>query len=138
MSLPRVLLVDDHRMFLEGLCSILSRHFEVVGTAANGEEALAAARQLQPDVIVMDLSMPVLNGMEATRKLREMNTRSKIILVTMYTDPAFASEALDAGASGYVLKSDAGAELVAAIREVLQGKRTFPIARHWEREARKE
>jgi two-component system, NarL family, response regulator NreC len=130
MSLPRVLLVDDHRMFLEGLCSILSRHFEVVGTAANGEEALAAARQLQPDVIVMDLSMPVLNGMEATRKLREMNTRSKIILVTMYTDPAFASEALDAGASGYVLKSDAGAELVAAIREVLQGKRTFPIARH--------
>jgi DNA-binding NarL/FixJ family response regulator len=130
MSLPRVLLVDDHRMFLEGLCSILSRHFEVVGTAANGEEALAAARQLQPDVIVMDLSMPVLNGMEATRKLREMNTRSKIILVTMYTDPAFASEALDVGASGYVLKSDAGAELVAAIREVLQGKRTFPIARH--------
>jgi len=66
--------------------------------------------------------MPVLNGMEATRKLREMNTRSKIILVTMYTDPAFASEALDAGASGYVLKSDAGAELVAAIREVLQGQ----------------
>ena len=122
MSLPRVLLVDDHRMFLEGLCSILSRHFEVVGTATNGEEALAAERQLQPDVIVMDLSMPVLNGMEATRKLREMNTRSKIILVTMYTDPAFASEALDAGASGYVLKSDAGAELVAAIREVLQGQ----------------
>jgi DNA-binding NarL/FixJ family response regulator len=122
MSLPRLLLVDDHRLMLEGLCAILSPQFEIVGMATNGEEALAAAEQLQPDVILMDLSMPVLNGMAATRRLREMNTRSKIILLTMYTDPDFATEALDAGASGFVLKSDMGSELIDAIRAVLQGQ----------------
>src|SRR5437660_10057761 len=107
MSLPRVLLVDDHRMFLEGLCSILSRHFEVVGTATNGEEALAAERQLQPRVIVMDLSMPVLNGMDATGKARERNTRCRTILVTMDTDQAVASVALDAGTSRSSFKQHA-------------------------------
>lgn len=122
MSLPRVLLVDDHEMILEGLCAVVRPHFEIVGTAKNGEESLAAAQRLQPDVIVMDMSMPVLNGMEATRKLREMNIRSKIILLTMHTDPVFVSEALAAGASGYVLKSDMGAELIAAIRDVLEGQ----------------
>lgn len=122
MSLPRLLLVDDHRLMLEGLRSILSSQFEIVGMATNGEEALVAAEQLRPDVILMDLSMPVLNGMAATRKLRAMNSPAKIILLTMHTDPEFATEALNAGASGFVLKSDMGSELIAAIRTVLQGQ----------------
>jgi two-component system nitrate/nitrite response regulator NarL len=123
MSLPRVLLVDDHKMFLEGLSSILKPHFDVVGRAANGEEALAAAQQLHPDVIVMDISMPVLDGVAATRRLQEMRTPAKIILLTMHTDPNFVAESLEAGASGYVFKSDAGQEIIAAIRAVLRGEK---------------
>jgi len=109
-------------MFMEGLSSILKPHFEIVGTAANGKDAVAAVQQLQPDVLVMDISMPVLSGIAATRELGEMKTPTKIILLTMYSEPELATEALGLGASGYVLKSDAGSEIIAAIREALQGR----------------
>jgi len=122
MGLPRVLLVDDHKMFLEGLASILKTHCEMVGMAVNGEDAVAAAQGLQPDVIVMDVSMPVLNGLEATRRLQELKTQSKIILVSMHTDPAYAAAALEAGASGFVLKTHAASEIIFAIQEALQGR----------------
>src|SRR5690349_8232682 len=100
MNLPRVLLADDHAMFAEGLCSILGPHFEIVGTAADGEQEIAAVQRLHPDVVVMDISMPLLNGIKAARKLQEIGTSSKIIFLTMVGDPAFVTEAFRAGAAG--------------------------------------
>jgi DNA-binding NarL/FixJ family response regulator len=108
-------------MFTEGVRRILEPCFEVVGTAEDGEQVLASVQQLNPDVVVMDVSMPLLNGIKAARKLQEMGTSCRIVFLTMYTDPSFATEALRAGATGYVLKS-APSEIIAAIREVLQGR----------------
>jgi len=122
MNLPRVLLADDHAMFTEGLRSILEPHVEIVGTASDGEQVILAVQRLHPDVVVMDISMPLLNGIKAARKLQEVGTSSKIIFLTMVGDPAFVTEAFHAGAAGYVLKSSAGSEIIIAIREALQGR----------------
>jgi DNA-binding NarL/FixJ family response regulator len=119
---PTVLLGDDHVMFTDGLRTILNPHFEIVGTAENGEDLVAAAERLHPDVIVLDISMPLLNGIKAARKLQTMGTSSKIVFCTMQTDPVFVTEAFHAGAVGYVLKSAAGSEIIAAISEALHGR----------------
>jgi len=119
---PRVLLGDDHVMFTDGLRSILSTHCEIVGTAEDGEKVIAAAQQLHPDVIILDISMPVLNGIKAARRLQTLGTSSKIVFCTMQTDPAFVTEAFRAGAQGYVLKNAATSEIVVALNEVLQGR----------------
>jgi DNA-binding NarL/FixJ family response regulator len=108
-------------MFTEGLRHILAPHVDVIGTAQDGKEVVAAAERLRPDVIVMDISMPALNGIRAARKLRELGTSSKIVFCTMHDESAFVREALDAGATGYVLKSDGGMTVVDAIRCVLSG-----------------
>jgi DNA-binding NarL/FixJ family response regulator len=117
-----VLLGDDHVMFCEGLRSILEPHFEVVGIAANGQELVAAAERLQPDVVVADVSMPLLNGIGAARKLQKKKRPPKIVFLTMHADPTFATEAFRAGASGYVLKSSSGVEIVTAIQEAIRGR----------------
>jgi DNA-binding NarL/FixJ family response regulator len=122
MDRGRVLLGDDHTMFCEGLRSILGPHFEVVGTAENGQELVAAAQRLKPDVVVMDISMPLLNGIGAARKLQKMNAPPKVVFLTMHADATFAIEAFRAGAAGYVLKSSSGAEIIAAIQEALRGR----------------
>jgi DNA-binding NarL/FixJ family response regulator len=122
MARPRVLLGDDHAMFCEGLRSILEPHFEVVGIAANGQELVAAAERLQPDVVVADVSMPLLNGIGAARKLQKTKRPPKIVFLTMHADPTFATEAFRAGASGYVLKSSSGVEIVTAIQEAIRGR----------------
>ena len=122
MARPRVLLGDDHVMFCEGLRSILEPHFEVVGIAENGQELVAAAERLQPDVVVADISMPLLNGIGAARKLQKTKRPPKIVFLTMHADPTFATEAFRAGASGYVLKSSSGGEIVTAIQEAIQGR----------------
>ena len=122
MARARVLLGDDHAMFCEGLRSILEPHFEVVGVAENGQELVTAAERLQPDVVVADVSMPLLNGIGAARKLQKMKRPPKIVFLTMHADPTFATEAFRAGASGYVLKSSSGAEIVTAIQEAIQGR----------------
>jgi DNA-binding NarL/FixJ family response regulator len=119
---PRVLLGDDHVMFCEGLRSILEPHFEVVGIAQNGQELVAAAERLRPDVVVADISMPLLNGIAAARKLQKTKRPPKIVFLTMHADPTFATEAFRAGASGYVLKSSPGGEIVTAIQEALRGQ----------------
>jgi len=119
---PRVLLGDDHVMFMDGLRSILRTHCEIVGTAEDGEKVIAAAQQLHPDVIILDISMPVLNGIKAARRLQTLGTSSKIVFCTMQTDPAFVTEAFRAGAQGYVLKNAATSEIVVALNEVLQGR----------------
>lgn len=119
---PRVLLADDHRIVAEGLRSLLEPEFELVGIVEDGRALLDAANNLQPDVIVADISMPLLNGIEAAQQIRKSNKDIKIIFLTMHTDVTYAAGALEAGALGYVLKHSAPLELITAIRSVLKGE----------------
>ncbi len=119
----RVLLADDHTIVREGLLSLLQSHQEiaVVGTAENGQEAIDKARSTFPDVIVMDVAMPLMNGIEATQQLKRMLPETKVIVLTMYADEEYVLRALHAGARGYLLKRSAAAELLQAIRSVQRG-----------------
>jgi DNA-binding NarL/FixJ family response regulator len=121
MSLPRILLADDHKMFAQGLQSLLEDEFDLVGTVGDGQALLDAARQLKPDVIVVDISMPVLNGLEAVRQLKAEGVKARIIFLTMHSDDRLLAEAFKCGGVGYVLKQSAGDELILAIRKVLAG-----------------
>jgi DNA-binding NarL/FixJ family response regulator len=121
MKRPRVLLADDHRVVAEGLRSLLDPHFEVAGIVADGRELVAAAKTLDPDVVVVDISMPSLNGIDAARQLRAANSRAKVVFLTMHREVTYAARALEAGASGFVLKHSAPSELVTAIHEALKG-----------------
>lgn len=120
-ELPRTLLADDHLLVAEGLNRLLEEHCNVVATVANGNDLVTAAIDLQPDVIIADLSMPGLSGLEATALLRARGLTSKIVILTMYSDARIAKEAFKAGAVGFVSKQAAGQELVAAIEQVLSG-----------------
>jgi DNA-binding NarL/FixJ family response regulator len=122
MNRPRVLLADDHFVVAEGLRSLLAPHFDVVGIASDGREVLAAAQELDPDVVVLDVSMPSLNGIEAARRLRDAGSRARVVFLTMHREAAYAARALEAGASGFVLKHSAASELVTAILEALKGR----------------
>ncbi len=122
VSRPRVLVADDHRIVAEGLCSLLEPTYELVGIVANGRELVEAAGKLHPDVIVADISMPLLNGIEAARQLKRRGERARIVLLTMHSDVTYATRAFDAGASGFVLKNAASSELITAIEEVLKGR----------------
>jgi DNA-binding NarL/FixJ family response regulator len=117
-----VLLADDHRMVAEGLKSLLSPDFELVGVAEDGRALIEAAKKLHPDVIVADITMPHLNGLDALKTLKKDNPRAKVVFLTMHQEVAYARRALEAGASGFVLKHSAPAELVSAIRAALDGK----------------
>ena len=122
MGRPRILLGDDHAMFSEGLRAILEPHFDVVGTAENGLEVIAAVQQLKPDVVVMDISMPLLNGIGAAGRLQKMDAPPKIVFLSMHADATFATEAFRAGAAAYVLKSSSASEIVTAIQEAIRGR----------------
>lgn len=122
MKRPRILLADDHRMVVEGLKSLLSDEFELVGIAADGRELVALAKKLQPDVIVADVTMPQLNGIDALSRLNQDNPDVRVVFLTMHQNSAYARRALEAGASGFVVKHSAPAELVMAIRAALKGK----------------
>jgi DNA-binding NarL/FixJ family response regulator len=118
----RILLADDHLVVREGLKALLEREgFRIVGEASDGLEAVARARELVPDVVVLDLTMPNLNGIGAAQEIVHSNSRIKAVLLTMHTEDRYILDALRAGIQGYVLKSRAVAELVAAIREVSRG-----------------
>jgi DNA-binding NarL/FixJ family response regulator len=119
---PRVLLADDHRLVAEALKSLLTPEFDLVGVVEDGRALVEAARTLRPDVIVADVTMPHLNGIDALAKLRQGGDRVPVVFLTMHRDVTFARRALDAGASGFVLKHSAPAELVSAIRAALEGK----------------
>jgi DNA-binding NarL/FixJ family response regulator len=119
---PRVLLADDHLMVAEALKSLLTPEFELVGVVDNGRALIEAAATLRPDVIVADVAMPHLNGIDALVQLRQGGDRVPVVFLTMHRDVTFARRALEAGASGFVLKHSAPAELVSAIRAALQGK----------------
>jgi DNA-binding NarL/FixJ family response regulator len=122
MNRPRLLLADDHRMVAEGLRSLLADEFEVVDTVEDGRSLLAAAKKLRPDVIVADITMPHLNGIEAVSRLKRDNPAVKVVFLTMHQNPAYARRALEAGAVGFVIKHSAPDELVMAIHAALRGK----------------
>lgn len=122
MKSKRVLVADDHQIVVEGLCNLLKDEFEEVKTAVNGRDLLDVAEEFRPDVIVTDISMPMLNGIDAVRQIKKINPDVKVVFLTMHPDVTYASEAFDAGASGYVLKHSASTELLTAIKEVLNGR----------------
>lgn len=118
----RILLADDHVMIRQGLRAIIEREdLEVVGEASDGQEAVRLAQQQHPDVAVLDLSMPLLNGLDAARGIIQASPKTKIIILTMYTEDQYVMEALRAGVRGYVLKKQAPSDLIQAIKEVYQG-----------------
>ena len=122
MKKPRLLLADDHTLVLEGLKRILDEEFELVGLAENGRDALRMAVELKPDVILLDISMPLLNGIDVARQLTRLTQAVKIVFITMHSDSDYVSEAFRAGASGYLLKRSAASELVTAVHEVMKGR----------------
>lgn len=121
----RVIVADDHTVLRDGLRYLLEAQgdIKIVGMAANGQEALEQAARSCPDVILMDISMPVMNGIEATRHICEICSNTKIAILSMHHTAEYMQRALEAGAVGYLLKDSAGAELVTAIRAIHQGKR---------------
>jgi DNA-binding NarL/FixJ family response regulator len=122
MSKPRVLLADDHILVSEAFKRLLEPEFEVVGTVADGRSLLQIAQVVKPDVAILDLGLPLLNGMDAGKRLKTLLPKTKIIVLTMNEDLDLAGVALRDWASGYLLKKSAGGELVQAVRDVLRGK----------------
>jgi DNA-binding NarL/FixJ family response regulator len=121
MKRTKIILADDHLLITDAVKNLLEPEFEVVGTFSNGEELVAAAGELAPDVVVLDVCMPMMNGLSACSRLRALLPRVKIIFLTMNQDAETAGEAFRAGANGYVLKTSAASELTAAIRETIRG-----------------
>ncbi len=123
MARIRVLLADDHALLREGIRALLSREgdIEVVGEAADGREAIARCRALRPDVVLLDIAMPGLGGLEAALEIRKETPDTKILVLTQYEDREYVTRFLKAGAAGYVLKKAAGAELASAVRSVFKG-----------------
>jgi DNA-binding NarL/FixJ family response regulator len=122
MRLPRVLLVDDHRLFAEGLAQVLKDRFDVVGTITDARGLTDAVRQLVPDVVLLDVSMPNISGLDVLAELKAKRFTCRTLMLTMHADPRMAVEALKAGASGFVLKESGRDELMAALDAVLQGR----------------
>ena len=121
MSRARVLLADDHRMVAEGVKRLLEEEFELAAVVEDGRQLVETARRLRPDVIVADITMPHLNGIEALRQLKQDNPEVRVVFLTMHKDAAYARRALEAGARGYVLKHSAQTELFLAVRAALDG-----------------
>jgi DNA-binding NarL/FixJ family response regulator len=122
MKRTRIILADDHILLLDSLKNLLEPEFEVVGTFADGRVLLESAPSLTPDVIVLDIGMPIMNGLNAGQRLKQVLPAVKLIYLTMNPDPDIAAEAFRLGAAGYLVKSSAASELVHAIREVLRGR----------------
>jgi DNA-binding NarL/FixJ family response regulator len=123
MSAIRILIVDDHAILREGVRALLKPHLdlEVIGEASDGQEALAAVARLDPDVVLMDIAMPGLGGIETSLELKKQGRRARILILSQYDDREYVRRLLKAGVSGYVLKRSAGAELAGAIRAVAKG-----------------
>jgi DNA-binding NarL/FixJ family response regulator len=121
MKRTRILLADDHTMICAGFQKMLEPEFEVVGTVGDGRSLLKAAEELKPDAVLLDVGMPLLNGLDAARQLKKSMPRLKLIFLTMNPDSDVATEALRIGASGYLLKNSGGDELLKAVRDVMRG-----------------
>ncbi len=123
MARLSVLLVDDHTATLEIVARILATKFDVVGKVQNGQAALDAAEKLHPDIVISDISMPVINGLEVAKRLLTNDPRAKIVFITVHNDPDMLREALDAGCLGYVIKPKLASDLVRALNEASLGRR---------------
>ena len=123
MERQQILLADDHALMLDGFCTLLEPKYEVVGTASDGRELLEAAIRLLPNLIILDITMPILNGIDAARAIRKQLPLVKLLFVTMHTSPTYLQAALEAGANGYVVKSSGRSEILAAVDAVLRGNR---------------
>jgi DNA-binding NarL/FixJ family response regulator len=136
---PRVLLADDHPEILAQTGSVLSGEFEIVGSVANGMELIRMTHRLNPDVVVLDITMPGLNGIQVARHLQHVQCRSKIVFLSVHEDPDYVRAALGAGGSAYVVKARLASDLIDAIHEVLRGNRflspTIPSAAELQMEA---
>lgn len=126
MPKARILLADDHRMFLAGIERLLAAEFDIIGAVESGRAVLEQAPVLKPDVVVIDVSMPLLNGIDTVRQLRAVVPQIHVVFLSMHGDPMFVQDAIDAGADAYVLKREAPEQLITAIRMALQGKSYFP------------
>ena len=122
MARPRVLIADDHKIVVEGLKKMLQHDFDIAGTVEDGRELITSVEKHHPDVIIADVSMPMLNGIDAVRQIKKVHKTIKVVFLTMQLDVAYAVSAFKVGASGYVLKHSAPDELVTAIREALKGR----------------
>ena len=123
MSRIRVLVVDDHTIVRDGICALLALagDIEVIGVAANGSEGLDKVRELKPDVVLMDVAMPIMDGLEATRRIRRDFPQTKVIVLTQYDDKEYVFPIIEAGASGFISKKAASSDLASGIRSVYQG-----------------
>ncbi len=122
MNRPRILMADDHAIVLAGLRKLVEAEGEVVGMVEDGRALVEAAQQLRPDIVLLDISMPLLNGLDAARQISKLVPESKLIFLTMHATPTYATEAFKAGASGYLIKRSAAVELKQAIQAVMQGQ----------------
>jgi DNA-binding NarL/FixJ family response regulator len=122
MKRYKILIADDHKMFAEGLAGLLEDEFDLVGIVGNGKALIEAATSQELDLIIVDISMPVLNGFDAVRRLKQNGETAKFIFLTMHADARLLAEALRCGGSGYVLKHSAGEDLLSAIRRVMAGQ----------------
>ena len=122
MTRPTILIADDHKMFAQGLAALLEDEFELVGMVENGQALIDEVGRLKPDLILVDISMPVLNGLDAVRRLAPKNRGAKVVFLTMHADTRLLREAFQCGGVGYVLKQSAGEELLFALREVMAGR----------------
>jgi DNA-binding NarL/FixJ family response regulator len=118
----RVLLADDHEAIIERVARLLETECDVVGLVSDGQQALEAVRELKPDVLVLDISMPKMNGIETALRLKKAGTETRIVFLTVHDDQDFAKEALEAGALGYVIKPRIASDLVAAVKEAFAGR----------------
>jgi len=122
MSKFRVLLADDHETIRAQVRSVLSKEFDVVGAVTNGQDAVEEVHRLDPDVLVIDISMPILNGLQAASQLQSTKCRTKVVFLTVHEDQDFVAAAFSVGASGYVTKSHGTTDLVPAIRDAIEGR----------------
>ncbi len=127
MSRSRILLADDHALILEGLRRMLEPHHDIVEAVGDGKSLVDAALRLKPDLIILDVSMPVLSGVEAARQIRKRLPRMKLLFLTVHSNPAYLQEALSAGATGYILKSSSREEILGAVKSVLAGQRYISL-----------
>src|SRR3954451_24477825 len=126
MSKPRVLLADDHTLMLEGIRRLLETDFDLVGSVRDGRSLVKSVGETKPDVVLLDISMPALNGIDAARQIRKLAPSTRLVFLTMHADRDYVVEAFRAGASGYILKWSAQEELSDAIRTVLRGRLYIP------------
>ena len=120
---PQILIADDHRVFADALRLLLEKNYIVTGTVTDGRALVVEAAKLKPDVLIVDVGMPLLNGLDAARRIREQLPKMKIVFLTMQDNPNLAAAALELGAVGFVLKQSAGSELLKAVDQVLHGKK---------------